>query len=323
MSTHVSRAKRGFTLVELLVVIGIIALLISMLLPALNQARQQAQSTQCLAQLRQCGQILYIYANENHGYFPQGVLDSVDKLPSNGLISSGVFSLNPGANVRYPDTAYALNHIVQPQGAELRLPTAGGTTWNPQWSLGGMKIFFCPSNYIFDDQAHGPPNASSRWPEDFAFTSRIRYNYLADPNPYYPMYHYAGPYPSTSAVATTLDWRYWDRNHNGTNRDEYMVKVGDKNASNIVIMVDSIRFLNSPNTNQFGIALTHGKGKSPWTGWLNELYGDGHAGSKGLKQSSWTPDGKHWNHLPGDIVGEDELQPSWGNGTPTGQWIIW
>jgi prepilin-type N-terminal cleavage/methylation domain-containing protein len=310
--------KRGFTLVELLVVIGIIALLISMLLPALNQVRKQAESTQCLAQLRQIGQTLYIYANQNKGYFPGGVIDSVDKLPSGGLMP---LSLNPGANVRYPDTASSLNRIVQPQGPDLRLPLpTGGTTWNPEWSVGGMKIFFCPSNYIFDDQAHGAPNTNSRWPEDFSYSSRIRYNYLAAPNPYYPLYHYAGPYPTPAAVTSTLDWRYWDRNRNGTNRDEYMNKIGDKNASNITIVVDSIRFLNSANTNTFGIAMTHGKGKSPLSGWLNELYGDGHAASKHPRIASWSADGKKFiNPDPGP----EELQPSWGNSSATGQQIIW
>ena len=62
--------KRAFTLVELLVVVGIIALLISILLPALSKARNQAVKVQCAAQLRQWGMALANYAGENKGTFP-------------------------------------------------------------------------------------------------------------------------------------------------------------------------------------------------------------------------------------------------------------
>lgn len=62
------REQTGFTLVELLVVIGIIALLISMLLPALNRAREAAQKVACQSNLRQVYQAALFYANDNKGW---------------------------------------------------------------------------------------------------------------------------------------------------------------------------------------------------------------------------------------------------------------
>jgi prepilin-type N-terminal cleavage/methylation domain-containing protein/prepilin-type processing-associated H-X9-DG protein len=69
-TSALSCRKRGFTLVELLVVIAIIMVIISMLLPALNRARQQATVVKCESNIRQLLQAVSAYAVDNRGYLP-------------------------------------------------------------------------------------------------------------------------------------------------------------------------------------------------------------------------------------------------------------
>jgi prepilin-type N-terminal cleavage/methylation domain-containing protein/prepilin-type processing-associated H-X9-DG protein len=69
-STPTQPRRRGFTLVELLVVIGIIALLIAILLPALSKARAAANAVKCEAQMKQIVTAMILHANEHRGFMP-------------------------------------------------------------------------------------------------------------------------------------------------------------------------------------------------------------------------------------------------------------
>src|SRR4051812_39401140 len=87
--------RGAFTLVELLVVIGIIAVLISILLPTLSKAKQSAARAACLSNLRQIGQMFNVYAAENRQQIPLGT-------NSDSYQGSYFLAIGSPPSVRYP-----------------------------------------------------------------------------------------------------------------------------------------------------------------------------------------------------------------------------
>ena len=131
-----ARTRRAFTLVELLVVIGIITVLIAILLPALHAAREQAMDVVCKSNLRQWGLGIQMYVDQSHGELPQ-------KGPDGSGFSGSTNFFGPSGGVKgYDDESIWFNAIP---------PLVNGKSYYQMLFTGGdlprsdMKsIFTCP-----------------------------------------------------------------------------------------------------------------------------------------------------------------------------------
>jgi len=157
------KIKLGFTLVELLVVIGIIALLISILLPALSKARQQASAVACQANLRQIGQLVEIYASENKGTMPYGLW--------NGVYNPSI----PGTLGQPEDTSHAANWVIL---LMYTLQGQNGNTFNDFANKGAagrgyLKTFQCPDAPGQGVETSGSIFGPNEVPTDYTSHPRI------------------------------------------------------------------------------------------------------------------------------------------------------
>lgn len=231
--------RKGFTLVELLVVIGIIALLISILLPSLNRARETANRVKCGSNMRQIGQAIQLYANENKGNYPRTRYSTVTA-GINGYFDPPVTAPNPPPKDPFIDSlGTGDNDVVKAMFLLIRTQDIT------------PEVFICPSSNDEKDTYGSGAGVSAQSKVSFTLPKNLSYSI-------------ANPYPDTNAVNNSYKL-------NATTGAEFAI-AGDKNpAGAINYLLTSATETSSQAEMQKANSPNHqGQGE-------NVLYGDGHA----------------------------------------------
>jgi len=153
-------SSKAFTLVELLVVVGIIAVLISILLPSLNRAYMSATRVSCSSNMRQIGMLMYVYSAENKGFLPPyawaNKVDAANNLTLTG--STGMQGLwdttcvkPTGVPVGTDGSDFRVGYGLLPFTPKVKIALTAGGQWQNTFSP-ISRLLICPADNFLDSQ---------------------------------------------------------------------------------------------------------------------------------------------------------------------------
>ena len=171
----VLKPHQAFTLVELLVVIGIIALLVSILLPTLGKAREAAKRTQCLSNLRTISQMLVMYS-----------ISYKDMVPL-GYRATGA---NPNSALKQ-NNYFIINRSSTPESGNARFCSIGILYGAGFIKEGEGQALYCPSYTDFNHQYNQPSNP---WPPTNVPTTEVGIRTTYSVRPYDVIWTSEGSY---------------------------------------------------------------------------------------------------------------------------------
>jgi prepilin-type N-terminal cleavage/methylation domain-containing protein len=207
-----NRHRGAFTLVELLVVIGIIAVLIAVLLPALGRARTQANIVNCASNLRQVATSIMLYADSNKGLLPPHFM------PSGGLTPESCYMVKSGNTPTSPvfsfGTIYRARFITTP------------------------KVFYCPAfpRHDFDYSSFPEPWLDailSPGPYDTWRTSYLYMPHSTDESNARPRYKKFKEIPKDKTLAMDIAFDASSTSHSGRN-PSWNLAFSDGHVSTVI-----------------------------------------------------------------------------------------